>query len=205
MNAVAITSITDFILAGEVLYLAGMFVQTPKARFSAAWFWSGVMILLGLAALIGGIDHGFVEAQGPSRYFIQCSNWILLGAMTFLLLMTTAVQFFPRREPLFLALGLVQLSAYSILVLLFDSYLVVILNYAPVMLFLLAMSFIGLRDGTGSWTMIAGILIILAASAVQALGIDAFSPLDRNGLYHVISMVGVLVLYLGGRKLRTTR
>ncbi len=35
MNALAITSITNFILAGEVLFLAGMLVQRPKTRFSA--------------------------------------------------------------------------------------------------------------------------------------------------------------------------
>ena len=94
MNALAITSITNFILAGEVLFLAGMLVRMPKIQYSAAWFWAGAMTLLGVAALIGGIDHGFFEQSGLPRYFIQRSNWIVLGAMTFCILMTTARQFF---------------------------------------------------------------------------------------------------------------
>ena len=40
MNALAITSITNFVLASEVFFLAGLSAQKPKARFSAAWFWS---------------------------------------------------------------------------------------------------------------------------------------------------------------------
>jgi hypothetical protein len=204
MNALTITSITNFILAAEVLFLAGMFVQRPKGRFSAAWFWGGTLTLLGLSALIGGIDHGFFETQGLPRYFIQRPNWIVLALMTFFVLMTTAAQFFPRKAmTAFLALGLIQFAADSLAALLIDDFLVVILNYAPVMIFLLVMNFTGLKNGTGSWTMITGILIIFAASAIQSLGVDVFSPLDRNGLYHLVSMIGVLVLYLAGRNLRT--
>ena len=70
MGTLAITSITNFILASELFFLAGLMVKTPKARFSAAWFWSGAMFGLASSALIGGIDHGFVEPAGLSRYFI---------------------------------------------------------------------------------------------------------------------------------------
>lgn len=203
MNALAITSITDFILASELFFLAGMLVSIPKARFSAAWFWSGAMFLLGMAALIGGIDHGFFEVAGVPRYFIQRANWIVLGAMTFFLLMATAMQFFSiQAQRLWMLFGLVQFIAYTIAVLLIDSFLIVILNYAPVMVLFLAMNFIGRNTGTGSWTMIVGIMILFAASAIQALGIDVFSPLDHNGLYHLVSMLGVLFLYFGGLRLR---
>jgi hypothetical protein len=83
-----------------------------------------------------------------------------------------------------------------------DSFLVAILNYAPVMLLLLVLNGIGLRRGTGSLGMMAGILILAAGSLVQALKVDVFSPLDRNGLYHVVSMIGVAFLYRGGLRLR---
>jgi len=45
--------------------------------------------------------------------------------------------------------------------------------------------------------------ILFAASGIQAAGVDVFSPLDRNGLYHVLSMAGAGFLYLGGVRLRT--
>ncbi len=204
MTSLAITSITNFVLAGEVLFLGGRMTGTKKVRFSAAWYWSGMLLLLGLGALIGGIDHGFFEASGQ-RYFVERGNWIVLGAMTFFVLMTMAKQFWPPRlQRVALLAGVVQFAANTIVVLLIDSFLDVVLNYAPVILLLLIMNFVGLRNGTGSWMTIGGILVLLGASAIQAMGVDVFMPLDHNGLYHVISMIGALLLYLGGRQLRTT-
>ena len=204
MTVDAITSITNFLLAGEVFYLAGRMSERPKDRYSAAWYFSGVLLLLGLAALLGGIDHGFFEPANMPRYLIQRLDWVVLGGVTFCLLMTTAKQFFPpavQRVVLFLAV--VQFAADTAAALLVDSFLVVILNYAPVILLLLIMSCIGLRSGKGSAPMVLGILILFAASGIQAAGVDVFSPLDRNGLYHLLSMIGVVFLYLGGVRLRT--
>jgi ABC-type uncharacterized transport system permease subunit len=204
MTVDAITSITNFLLAAEVLFLAGRMSGTPKVRFSAAWYFSGVLLLLGVAALLGGIDHGFFEPANAPRYLIQRSDWIVLGGVTFCLLMTTAKQFFPpavQRVVLFAAV--VQFAANTAVVLLVDSFLDVILNYGPVMLLLLVMSCIGLRSGRGSPWMASGILILFAASGFQAAGVDVFTPLDRNGLYHLLSMAGVAFLYLGGLGLRT--
>jgi hypothetical protein len=118
--------------------------------------------------------------------------------------MTTAKQFFPPKvqRVVFIA-AVVQLAVDTTAVLLVDSFLDVILDYAPVMLLLLVMSFIGLRSGRGSRQMVAGILILFAASGIQAAGVDVFTPLDRNGLYHLVSMIGVAFLYVGGTRLRT--
>ncbi|SPE35996.1 conserved membrane hypothetical protein [Candidatus Sulfopaludibacter sp. SbA6] len=210
LTAAGVTAITDFMLACEVFFLAGWTAARPKARFSAAWFWAGTLLLLGLGALIGGIDHGFFEPanfgfdpQRWPRYFIQRANWMVLGAMTFCLLMATAKQFFPPAVQRVVAIvGIVQFAIDTAAVLLVDSFLDVILNYAPVIVLLLAMNVRGLKDRSGSWPMIAGILIQFLASAIQAMGVDALSPLDHNGLYHVVSMVGVAYLYLGGKRLK---
>src|SRR5262245_42099017 len=96
MPAAAVTSITDFLLAAQVLWLAARLMGRRPERFSAAFLWCGVMLLMGTGALLGGIDHGFFEAAGPSRYGIERLNWIVLGAMTYDLLMAAARQFFHR-------------------------------------------------------------------------------------------------------------
>lgn len=183
-----------------------MLVQPPKQRLSAAWAWSLAMLCLGLAALIGGIDHGFVEPAGLSRTAIQKLNWLVLGAMTLAVVLTIAGQFFEgRASRVIVAVGVVQFAVFVVAVLAVDAYLVVIANYAPVMLWFLVMNLLHRRRSPGAPAMVAGTLVLLFASALQALGIDAFSPLDRNGLYHVVSIPGVFLLYLGGRRLRTTR
>ena len=199
MTILAVTSITNILLASLVFFLAGRMSRVPKARFSAAWYFTGVLLLLGVAALIGAVDHGFFEPANVPRYVIQRADWIALGGVTFCLLMTTAKQFFdPRFHKVLLIVAVVQFAADSAAVLLVDSFLDVILNYAPVMLLLLVMNIVGLKNGTGSLSMILGIVILSAASAIQAVGWDAFSPLDHNGVYHVVSMLGVVFLYLGG-------
>jgi hypothetical protein len=205
VSALAITSITNFILACELFFLSGLMVRTPKLRFSAAWFWAGAMLALASSALIGGIDHGFAEPAGQSRYFVQRPNWIVVGVATFCMLMATARQFLaPRWQRPVLLLGVVQLIVYAIAVLQVEDFRIVIINYLPVMLLLLLLSIRGLRAGSGSWQMVTGILVLLAASAVQALRVNAFNPLTGDGLYHLISMAGVVLMYWGGQRLRRT-
>ena len=135
MTTLAVTSITNFILASELFFLAGLMVKTPKARFSAAWFWAGAMFALATSALIGGIDHGFVEQAGLPRYFIQRPNWVVVGIAVFCLVLATARQFFPASwlRPVLL-LATTQFVVYIVAVLLVGDFRVVILDYVPVML-----------------------------------------------------------------------
>jgi hypothetical protein len=203
VTVLAVTSITNILLASVVFFLAGRMSRAPKERFSAGWYFTGVLLLLGVAALIGAVDHGFFEPAGLPRYAIRCADWIVLGGVTFCLLMTTARQFFaPRVQRILLIIAVIQFIADTAVVLLVDNFLDVILNYVPVMLLFLAMNIIGLRNGTGSMQMIVGILILSAASAIQAAGWDALSPLDHNGVYHLVSILGVMFLYLGGESLK---
>jgi len=205
MTALAVTSITNFILAAEVFFLAGLLFGRRPAPRSAAWFWALAMLFLGLSALLGGIDHGFFEIDGdtPVRNLIEHTNWTLLGILTFLAFATTLRQFFADaiRRTLFIVAG-AQLAVYTVLSWLIDDFLVVMLNYAPVMLFLLVMSARGLKDGSGTLAFVIGIILLFAASGVQAAGIDVFTPFDRNSLYHFGAMAAVLFLYAGGVKLK---
>ena len=206
MPDLVIAAITNFVLAGVLLFFGGMLVQRPKERFSAAWFWGWSVTLLGVGSLIGGIDHGFFEAPGLPRYGIQRSNWIELGAATFFILMTVATQFFsPRVQRGFLVFGIAQFALNTLCALLIDDYLVVILNYAPVMILMLVLSIRGLRDGTGSPVMVSGLLIVAAASVIQSTGFDLGSLLDQTSLYHLTSTVGAVFLYGGGLHLRHAR
>ncbi len=206
MNALAVTAVTNFILACEVFLIAGLLLGRPKALTSAAGVWALALACLGASALLGGIDHGFVEpfGQTPNRILLERTNWGVLGLTTFGVFMTTARQFFaPGAQRLLFGLAGLQLAVYLVLVAFVGNFLVVIVNYAPVMLFLLVMSVLGLRAGRGSWPMVAGIVLLFIASGVQASGFDALSPVDHNGLYHLIAMAAVVGLYFGGLRLKT--
>jgi hypothetical protein len=203
MDRLAITAITDVILASELFFLAGMMVRTPKARGSAAWFWAAGMLALATSALLGGIDHGFVESAGLDRFVIQRGNWMIVGIAMTCVLLATARQFLSAaRQPRVAVIAVVQYIVYVVAVVVIGEYLVVIAWSAAVLLLLLGLSVRGLPRGTGSWTMIVGVLLVLIASVAQALRVDVLAPLDHDGLYHLISMVGVVFLYLGGQRLQ---
>ena len=206
MSPIVVTSLTNFALAAETLLLGGLLARRPKQRGAASWYWAGVLLLLGLGALIGGIDHGFLDPAGPAHRWVQRLTWIVLAGMTFCLLLSTARQFFPpRAQRVWTGIAIAQFLADAAAILSFDSFLDVILNYAPVMLLLLTLNLLGLRRGAGSRGIIGGLLVMAAASVIQALGFDALNPLDHNGLYHVVSMAGVLFLFSGGRRLKKER
>jgi hypothetical protein len=205
LTPLAVTAMTNFILACVVFLVAGMLLALPKERGSAAWFWSLALLLLGASALLGGIDHGFFEVHGqlPIRRLIERSNWVLLGLLAATVLATAARQFFtPAVQRVLFGLAVAQFVVYVLLVVTVANFLVVILNYAPALLLLLAASAAGLRRGAGSPAMVAGLVVLVIASIVQALQVDTFSPIDRNGLYHLIALPGVVLIYLGGRALK---
>lgn len=205
MSVLEVTAMTNFILAGAVLFASGILFGKRGKAVSASAFWACALLFMGLGALLGGIDHGFFEIHGRSdvRILLQKMTWISLGLLTFFALLTLAWQFTgPKARRIILPVGLVQLAAYIPLSILIPDFLVVILNYVPVMLLLLVFNIINLKKGTGTWWMTVGIILSFAASVVQMLGVDIFSPLDRNGLYHLVMLFSVLFLCLGGLKLK---
>lgn len=204
MTALGVTSLTDFILAAEGFFLCGLLVAQPKARYSAAWYWQVALLMLAVGAFLGGVDHGFFQIAGDthSRKMMQHATWVVLGVLTAATLLTIARQFLPPARSR--AAGLVaavQFILYLAAIPLVDNYAVVVANYAPVMLWALVCNVRGLRDGTGSWAMILGIGIAVAASAAQAAGWRLSATIDRNGLYHLGMMVAVLLSYRGGLQL----
>jgi len=207
MTTQTVTSITNFILAAEIFFLSGLFFARPHQPFSPAWFWAASMLLMGASMLIGGIDHGFIEPGYPAGVInpVTRLNWSLTGLMTLAVFAAAARQFFkPGTARILLAIAVVQLVVFLIVMFNTQTFTVVILNYAPVLILLLVCSIAGLSSGAGSWAMIIGILISFFASALQAFGVDALAPLDRNGLYHVVLMLAVLFLYWGGAQFKMT-
>lgn len=207
MSAESVTAITDFLIGLETAFFAGMLFAVPSAKSSPLRSWSWAVLLLALAAFLGGVDHGFAAVDWPAqaRSVVTRLTWVTLAFMTCFVLLTTGSGYFSARAYRVIRLvAYVQLVGFVGLSFASDSYLVVIVNYAPVILLLLAMNVLGLRSGKGSVDLVIGISILLVATVIQAAGVDVFSPLDRNGLYHVVTMLGIPFLYRGGLRLRST-
>ena len=91
-----------------------------------------------------------------------------------------------------------------------DSFLVFIVYAAVVMLFALGgYTWVAYRRHLeGAWLMVAGILVTVIAGGVQASNVLSFTfiwSFDHNGIYHLIQMVGIVLLVTGLRKALLSR
>ncbi|MCU0845805.1 MAG: hypothetical protein MUC76_12865 [Spirochaetes bacterium] len=206
MTPLALTAITNFLWASEAFFLAGVLFGQMDSFMGPYGIWAVSITLMGMGALLGGIDHGFFEPisrDWKGRMVMQKLSWIVAGAMTFTIVVVCAMRFFPDRYGnLVIAIGAAQLCIFLALIFRTDKFLVVVVNYAPVMLVFLGLNIHGLSSGTGSLNLVIGLVIAFIASAIQVAKVNLFRPLDWNGLYHLLMMVATVFFYLGGIDLK---
>ncbi|HSV98466.1 MAG TPA: hypothetical protein VLM75_16215 [Spirochaetota bacterium] len=206
MTPLALTAITNFLWASEAFFLAGMLFGQMDILMGPYGIWAVSITLMGTGALLGGIDHGFFEPIGrewKGRMAMQKLSWIVAGVMTFAIVVVCALRFFPDRySNVVIAAGLAQLCVFLVLIFRTDKFLVVIVNYVPVMLLFLGLNIYGLSTGTGSLNLVIGLVIAFIASAIQMAKVNIFHPLNWNGLYHLVMMVATMFLYMGGLDLK---
>jgi len=204
MTELALSALTDAILAVLIAFLAGLSFRSDQHWTSAAGLFALYLLLAALASLLGTIHHGFVEGTGhPADIPLRSVNRIvmLLGILTFL--MSTARQFLsPLGQRISLAVGLVGLAIGSWMVSTGDNLLVLVAENLVVMLLALGLHLRGLRDGSGSWAMSIGILLTLAASMLIPLGGDGVFGLGLYGTFHLLLMPAFLFYYVGGQALK---
>ena len=206
MKTLEISAVTNFALASETFLAAGILIGRAPTPASAAGFWAIFLLFFAAGCYSGGIDHGFFEPKGdtPSRMVMQKISWIFGGLATFFMLLTLLYQFTSGSLRLaFMVVGLVQLAVFSFLSIRIHNFLIVIMNYAPVLIGLLVLNLLGIATGSGSWYMIVGILVSIAASALEALAVNPFAPADRDGFFHVLLMVAVAFLFVAGFSLKS--
>ena len=204
LPALAVTAITDLVLACEAFFVSALLFARPQKPWSAAWCWQLALFILACSALVGGIDHGFFEVYSPPslRQVIAHLNWALIGLLTFFTLRSISAQFFCSAwQKCVNIVAIFQLLTYLILLLMVDDYLFVILNYAPVLFLLLGCNLV-YRRKEGSWAMITGILLTLIASGIQAASPFTISSIDNSGIYHLGIMAALVFFYRGGLKLK---
>ena len=122
------------------------------------------------------------------------------------MLMATARQFMPAFwERVFTAAGLALLAATLWVLSRSDDLLILVAGNAVTMLLMLGLHIHGLRSGRGSAVMCLGAVMTIGASLLVVTGGDGVAGLGLYGTLHVALMPAVLVLFLGGLRLRRTR
>lgn len=200
LSELALSAITDVLLAGFQAFAAGLLFRPGLRAGSPAHLWAWAMTLTAVTFLVGAIDHGFFEPVGhPAHPLLMSVNRALVAAVSFLFIMTAAVQFLGRTgRRLALAVGGLGTAAAGVLVFLSDNFFIVIACYSAALVFVLALNLIGWRRGKGSAAMVAGIVITFAASAIPLAGTQGIAGLGVYATYHVALMPAVVAFCLAG-------
>ncbi|TDK50662.1 DUF6962 family protein [Antarcticimicrobium luteum] len=207
ISELSISAITDIILACELFFLAGLCFRPGVQTGSPAWIWGFTLALIGLASLIGAVDHGFYEPVGhPMHRPLIVATRITIIAGSLCMIVAVALQYLTGRlRAGVLALGLLTATWPLHVILTSDDFMAVILYYSASFLIALALSVIHLTQNRGTVPMILAIIGALGISAMVPLGSQGFWCLGLFGSYHVLLMPVVIALYLGGRDFRPTR
>jgi hypothetical protein len=101
-------------------------------------------------------------------------------------------------------LPILQLAGYAVWMATHDEFRYVIYNYGMTLaVVLLVQIYQGVvRNAPSAGWIVAGILVSFLAALVQQSGLALHPSFNHNDLYHVVQMVGMVLLYRGASLLQ---
>ncbi len=195
-------TLTDIGLALECAAFAVLLVRDGGAP-ARRWF-AGFFALIGAAAALGAIEHGFVADKTSSAgVAVWTATLLAVGLAAVAGWGVGARLVLGRRAAPAVTSGVaLAFAVYAAAVVLGERrFVVAIAFYLPAALFLLVAFRLAARRGdarvnAGAW----GLGLTFVAAAVQQ-GRVAVHPrfFDHNALYHVIQAVGLYLVFRGAR------
>lgn len=199
------TAATDIILA-LVAFGGIVFLQSLLSNSSELWkinIWSAAIGLIGLAAALGAVAHGLVLSQTFHRRIWLALNMVLSLAVSLFVVGVVydlwGFEISLTTLPILLTAGLgfyLTTLIYPDIFFLFIVYEVVALVFALCAYIFLTIQ----KDQPGAWLMAAGILVSIIAAGIQAnksVVLTFIWRFDHNGIYHLVQVVGLMLLLMG--------
>jgi hypothetical protein len=195
------TFLTDILLAALTAYFAfGVWSVAKTSRRLSQRFWAVAFAAFALAALLGGSWHGFQALLSPTvAEFLWRATTGMIGLAGMLLLigaLYATVDDPWRSRLIFLVIG--KFFLYLVFVNLYDSYAIVIADYAPSLLAVLVLSLLRLKSAAFAVWGVAGVLFAVVAALAQLSEISLHEYFNYNDLYHAIQAVSFWLLYRAG-------
>lgn len=201
-----ITLATDYALG--LTALAGAILLARKRRGPGslpARLWAAGFACVSAAAFLGGTWHGFAPAlPAVASAALWKATMAGTGLASFFLVAGAAFGSVGRRPAAWLtAAAAGKLGVFLLWAAFHDEYDGVVVDTALAMAAILLLQLVAwLRRRAASAPWIAGgILVSLAAAAVEAIGLSPGGPFSHDDLYHVIEIGALLLLYRGGLRL----
>jgi len=203
-----VTTITDYILACEVLVLGVLLLRTGYFQQQISMrLWAGAFFVIGIAALTGGTFHGFIDflSKSSSAALWKVTVYCIAISTAFMLAATVYSGLPVPIRPWFLAAIGIQFILCIAWLTWHDNFRYVAYNYAPLMLVVLAIQiFAYRRDFPGAGWVICGILVSFAAAGIQLSGFRHSKNWNHNDIYHIIQMGAMYLFYRGAILARDT-
>jgi hypothetical protein len=199
------TAATDLLLAvlatGIALWLHRMGSGGDRFRVR---IWTALFALLGLAAGLGAVAHGLQMPLWLNDLLWQPLN-LAMGLVVALFVVAASVDGFglPIARRLLLPLLAIGVVFYLVTCLLPGGFLLFILYEGLALLLVLGLylRLMFVRKGPGAGWMLAGVVVTLLAAVLQAspVAVTLIWPFDHNGIFHLVQMIGVVLLACGVR------
>ena len=199
-------ALTDWLLAIEATVLAATMPRGPDLAHRA---WRLFFASIAVAALLGGVAHGFLpDGRGVVAVVVWRATLLAIGLTAAAGLVAAVVAIAGRRRTIVVLAVLAWVGYAFVVVLVTDGFAVAIVAYAPVTLVLLGVfvaRFLATRARSALLGAL-GLIVLLAGSWLQWRRV-ALHPIyfTHNALYHVIEMGALVLIQAGARGLVAPR
>ena len=202
------TAATDIVLAlvafGGIVFLLGLLLNSGELWEISIW--SAAIGSIGLAAALGAVAHGLILSRTLHHF-----SWLVLN-----LALSLAISLFVvgvvydlwgfevslKTLPILVITGL----GFYLTTLFYPGIFFLFIVYEGVALVFALAAYIYLtiqQDLPGAFLMAAGVLASIIAAGIQAnksVVVTFIWRFDHNGIYHLVQVVGLLLLFAGLRK-----
>lgn len=194
------TLLTDLVLGTLALFWAAALLAADAGLPTAVW--GAGFAATGVAAILGGVVHGFQHRMGPRHARPLWRATLHLVTLSSAAMLAAALLVFPPSllRTAGLAVVVAKLLASSALIARTPEFRIVLADHAVALAGVLALqlaAWLGHGAASAPW-IVAGIAVSVVAGAIQALGIAPHRHFNHNDLYHVVQIGALWLLYRGG-------
>lgn len=204
-----ITTATDYLLGACALGGAILLwrSQARESRLSIR-LWAAGFAAVAAAAHLGGSWHAFSPRMPATSASLLWKATLLAGGVaSFFLVAGAALESVsPRAARLVFAAAAVKLGAFAAWSASSEGFEPVVVDSVSALLAVLGLqvfAWVRSRAPSGPWVA-AGILVALAAAAIEAMRIEA-PPLSPDDVYHLVMIAALALLCRGGLLFRRGR
>ena len=197
------TAATDAVIAVLAMGCLGFLARFRTVAPWRAGIWRWVFGLLAVAAVLGAVAHGF-DLSETVRDWLWRPLFLALGLVVALFVVGAVLDLRggSAARAALVPMVVVGVAFFAVTQIVSGAFLVFVIYEAAAMLAALGIyaALAVRRRLPGAATMTAGILINIAAAAIQATGTVSLTivvPFDHNGVFHLVQMVALVVLTIG--------